>query len=187
MQAEPAQEADYVIVGGGSAGCVLAARLTEDPSVSVVLLEAGDRGAGFWVNMPAGTFRLMGRPASDWLYEVEPDPTRLGRRQTWSGGRMLGGSSAINGMVYIRGQRRDYDDWAADGCPAGASTTSCPISCARSGSPGRRRRRTARMGRWRSRRRAPSTRLRAPSCGLAARSACRCWTTIAPATSTAPS
>jgi len=110
-------EADYVIVGGGSAGCVMAARLSEDPQVKVLLLEGGGGGGSFMVKMPAGTYKLIGRPKSDWLYELEPDASRGGRVQVWSGGRMLGGSSAINGMVYIRGVRTDYDDWAADGCP----------------------------------------------------------------------
>ena len=90
---------DYVIVGAGSAGCVLAARLTEDPSVRVLLLESGPRNDSLMVNMPAGSFKLMGAPRTDWLYEVEPDGTRAGRRMMWSAGRMLGGSSAMNGMV----------------------------------------------------------------------------------------
>lgn len=107
--------ADIVIAGGGSAGCVLAARLSEDPSRRVVLIEAGGKGGGLLVNMPAGTFALMGRKGSDWCYTTEPDPSLNGRVSQWSGGRMLGGSSAINGMVYVRGQRGDYDRWVAAG------------------------------------------------------------------------
>jgi len=108
-------DADYVIAGGGSAGCVLAARLSENPSCKVVLIEAGPKGGGLLVDMPAGTFALMANPRYDWLYQTEADPSIASRALLWSGGRMLGGSSAINGMVYIRGQVSDYDDWVKAG------------------------------------------------------------------------
>lgn len=108
-------EADVVIAGGGSAGCVLAARLSENPACRVVLIEAGGTGGGLLVTMPAGTFALMGNSSSDWVYPTEPDPSVGGRVSQWSGGKMLGGSSAINGMVYVRGQRQDYDRWVAAG------------------------------------------------------------------------
>jgi choline dehydrogenase-like flavoprotein len=111
-------EADVVIVGGGSAGCVLARRLADArPGMQVLLLEAGEGRGNFFNEIPGMTVRLMGQPASDWCYQAEPDPSLRGRVLYWSGGRMLGGSSGINGLVYIRGLRRDYDDWAAGGCP----------------------------------------------------------------------
>ena len=110
------EEADFVIAGGGAAGCVVASRLSENPKHTVVLLEAGARSDTFMVTMPTGAYTLLGNPARDWLYMTEPDPSLLGRRVAWSAGRMLGGGSAINGMVYIRGARADYDDWAARGC-----------------------------------------------------------------------
>lgn len=108
---------DYIIVGAGSAGCVLANRLSEDSEVSVLLVEAGYDGKGFMINMPAASFTLIGNSKADWIYPVEPDASIGGRSVCWAGGKMLGGSSAINGQVYVRGQRGDYDDWARNGCP----------------------------------------------------------------------
>ncbi|TVV76775.1 FAD-binding protein [Sphingomonas solaris] len=110
------EDADYVIAGGGRAGCVLASRLSEDPDCKVVLLEAGGGSDIFRVKMPTGAYTLLGKPKYDWLYMTEPDPSLGGRVMAWSAGRMLGGGSAINGMMYIRGARADYDGWAADGC-----------------------------------------------------------------------
>ena len=108
----PFAEADSVIVGGGSAGAVLANRLSSDPGVSVVLIEAGGEGRGFLVDLPVGFLNLLMRPEHDWSYPQDPDPTLGGRSWVWSGGRMLGGGSSINGQVYIRGVRHDFDEWA---------------------------------------------------------------------------
>ncbi|MGF6384894.1 choline dehydrogenase [Paraburkholderia atlantica] len=108
---------DYIVIGGGSAGCVIAARLSENPSTRVLLLEAGKEGKGFLFDMPAGSFALMGNPKADWIYPTAPDPSAAGRVTTWAAGKALGGSSSINGMVYIRGQRGDYDAWRDSGCP----------------------------------------------------------------------
>jgi choline dehydrogenase-like flavoprotein len=109
---------DYVIVGGGSAGCVLAARLSEDPTRSVCLLEAGGRGDHLLIRAPAGTVAMLpgyGR-ISNWAYQTVPQPGLNGRRGYQPRGKALGGSSAINAMLYIRGHRADYDGWADAGC-----------------------------------------------------------------------
>ena len=106
---------DYIIVGAGSAGCVLANRLTADPSNKVLLLEAGTRDSNPWIHVPVGYFKTMHNPATDWCYLTDPDPGIAGRRLQWPRGKVLGGSSSINGLLYVRGQREDYDHWAALG------------------------------------------------------------------------
>ncbi len=106
---------DYVIVGGGSAGCVLANRLSADPKRRVLLLEAGGRDSNPFIHMPAGLARLAGNPHVDWSYYTEPESELGGRRLYWPRGRVLGGSSSINAMCYTRGHRLDYDEWAALG------------------------------------------------------------------------
>ncbi|HUB95503.1 MAG TPA: GMC family oxidoreductase N-terminal domain-containing protein [Stellaceae bacterium] len=113
--AAPAASFDYIIVGGGSAGCVLTARLSERADVSVLLLEVGPADNTIFVRIPAGFDRVLGTERS-FLYKTEPQPDAAGRTLTVPQGRTLGGGSSVNGMVYIRGQREDYDDWRAAGC-----------------------------------------------------------------------
>jgi choline dehydrogenase len=103
---------DYVIVGAGSAGCVLASRLSMQPEVSVLLLEAGGRDSNPYIHMPAGIAKLVGNRDVDWDYYTEAEPELHGRRLYWPRGRVLGGSSSINAMCYTRGHPRDYDEWA---------------------------------------------------------------------------
>ena len=109
---------DFVIVGGGSAGSTIAARLSEDPNVSVCLLEAGGGGNGILVRAPIGVVAMLpGRPKiNNWAYETVPQPGLNGRRGYQPRGKALGGSSAINALLYVRGQAADYDSWAAGGC-----------------------------------------------------------------------
>ena len=102
---------DYIIVGAGSAGCVLANRLSEDPAVRVLLLEAGPRDWHPFVHMPAGLAKLVGQKGVNWDYNTQPEPALGGLRLWWPRGRVLGGSSSINAMCYVRGNPADYDEW----------------------------------------------------------------------------
>src|SRR5258708_21108967 len=110
-----ATQFDYVIVGGGSAGRVGAERLREDARVGVALLEAGGEAGALLVQLPVGFARLVGHKTFDWRYEQASDPSLGGRRFLWSAGKLLGGGSSINGQVFIRGTREDFDHWARAG------------------------------------------------------------------------
>jgi len=103
---------DFIIIGAGSAGCVLANRLSANPNHRVLLLEAGGSDLNPWLHIPVGYFKTMHNPSTDWCYKTEPDPGIAGRSLQWPRGKVLGGSSALNGLLYVRGQAEDYDRWA---------------------------------------------------------------------------
>ncbi len=111
---------DYVIVGGGTAGCLLANRLSEDPDVTVALLEAGGRDNYIWVHIPVGYLYCHGNPRVDWGFKTAEEPGLNGRSLNYPRGRVIGGCSSINGMIYMRGQARDYDLWRQMGNPGWA-------------------------------------------------------------------
>nr|WP_119155510.1 GMC family oxidoreductase N-terminal domain-containing protein [Caldimonas tepidiphila] len=116
---------DYVIVGAGTAGCLLANRLSRDPSVRVLLIEAGRKDDYHWVHIPVGYLYCIGNPRTDWLYKTEADPGLNGRQLRYPRGKVLGGCSSINGMIYMRGQSRDYDQWARLSGDAGWGWSQC--------------------------------------------------------------
>ncbi len=103
---------DYIVIGAGTAGCLLANRLSADPSKRVLLVEAGGQDNYPWIHIPVGYLYCIGNPRTDWLYQTEPDAGLNGRRLRYPRGKVLGGCSSINGMIYMRGQSRDYDGWA---------------------------------------------------------------------------
>jgi len=109
------KRADFLIVGAGSAGCVLANRLSENPANRVILLEAGGRDLNPWIHVPVGYFKTLHNPNTDWCYKSEPDSGLNGRSLDWPRGKTLGGSSSINGLLYVRGQKEDYNRWAQRG------------------------------------------------------------------------
>ncbi len=122
-----ANEADIVIVGGGSAGCILAARLSEDPSCRVLLLEAGPPDRDIWITLPAGYAKLYGSGKYDWRYETEPEPNLANRRIHWPRGKVLGGSGSVNGLVFLRGAPTDYDRWAQAGARGWSHEEVAPV------------------------------------------------------------
>ncbi len=109
-------EFDYVVVGGGTAGCVVANRLSANPAHKVLLLEAGGNDKDRWLHIPIGYARVFGKPEFNWIYQVQPEPELNNRAGPFYQGKVIGGSSAVNGMIYLRGQREDFDHWTRLGC-----------------------------------------------------------------------
>ncbi|MBV9237788.1 MAG: GMC family oxidoreductase N-terminal domain-containing protein [Xanthobacteraceae bacterium] len=111
MAVQHVEHFDYVIIGAGSAGCILANRLSADPTTRVLLIEAGDNDRSIWTRIPIGYMYMIGHPGFDWCFETQPEPQLKGRKIAQPRGKVLGGSSSINGMIQIRGQAADFDHW----------------------------------------------------------------------------
>ena len=112
MSADDGVRYDFIVCGAGTAGCLLANRLSADRDKHVLLIEAGSHDNYVWVHIPVGYLYCIGNPRTDWLYRTCAEPGLNGRALSYPRGRVLGGSSSINGMIYMRGQREDYDEWA---------------------------------------------------------------------------
>ena len=122
---------DVVVAGGGSAGCVMATRLTENPAITLCLIEAGGRDRNPWIHIPLGFGKLVPNPNVNWGYETEPEPHLNGRRLSWPRGKVLGGSGSINGLVFLRGAPERLRRLGSSRAPpAGATRTCCPTSSA---------------------------------------------------------
>src|SRR5687768_9959465 len=117
VSAVPLNRFDFIIVGAGSAGCVLADRLSKSGRFSVLLIEAGGSDRRFMIRMPIGYGHSFYNPRVNWMYSTVPQPSLSGRSSYWPRGKVLGGSSSINAMVFARGQRQDFDDWQEAGNP----------------------------------------------------------------------
>ena len=121
------KQADFIVVGAGSAGCLLANRLSSDSSHRVIVLEAGGRDWNPWIHVPVGYFKTMHDPRTDWCYKTEPEAGLNGRSLDWPRGKTLGGSSSINGLLYVRGQKEDYDRWSEAGNRGWSYTDVLPL------------------------------------------------------------